>query len=75
MTDRIQNLTVVLSHDMRKDDVELVMKAISMIKCVRDVQLGEPLTPEDFLARHRVYGDVREALFDVLKPFGINQDE
>lgn len=66
MTDRIQDLTVVLDSDIREDDVECIMDAILMIKGVQSVGKGKPVNFEDHMARQRVYMDVREKLFDVL---------
>lgn len=42
MTDRTRHLTVVLDEDMRVDDVEYVVDAIQMIKCVDKVVVGDP---------------------------------
>lgn len=37
MTDRIHSLTVVLEHNIRDDDIELLIKAIKMIRWVNEV--------------------------------------
>lgn len=37
MTDRIHSLTVVLEKNMRDDDVQCVIDAIKMVRCVGDV--------------------------------------
>ncbi len=73
MTDRVQNLTVFLKEDLREDDAEELLRAISLLKGVSHVQLGEPVDNEDFLARQRVYNDVRWALLDVLRIEGIHK--
>lgn len=40
MTDRIHSLTVVLLHDMRDDDCEQFVSAISLMKGVASVKLN-----------------------------------
>ena len=37
MTDRIHSLTVVLDHNIRDDDVQCIVDAIKMIRCVGEV--------------------------------------
>lgn len=50
MTDRIRTLTVVLDRDMRDDDVEVVVKALSCIKHVSKVELGPATAMEQHIA-------------------------
>lgn len=42
MTDRTRYLTVILDKDVRVDDVEEVVAALKMIRCVEDVRIGLP---------------------------------
>jgi len=37
MTERVHSLTVVLYHDVREDDVQHVIDAIGMVRCVLSV--------------------------------------
>ncbi len=50
MTDRHRTLTVVLDHDMRSDDVEAVVDAIKMIRCVSKVMTGDAVGGDDICA-------------------------
>ncbi len=63
MTDRIQSLTVVLEGDVRTDDVEILIQAITMIRGVQKVVKGEPVSVNDFIARERAAMKIREALW------------
>lgn len=61
MTDRVRTLTVTLDRDMRDDDVQAVVEAIRMVKCVGDVQLGpvvDSFTHDARMAFRREVGDV-----------------
>ena len=75
MTDRIQHLTVILSDDFRDDDVEHIVNAIKMIKCVRKVELGAPVDCCDHMARQRVYWEMREKLLEIFTPSGIKDED
>ncbi len=71
MTDRVQNLVIVLDGDYRTDDVQGIVDAIRMIRGVADVQLGEPVTSTDHFARERAAMDLRGRISDVLsRPHG-----
>lgn len=37
MTDRIHSLTVVLDHNIRSDDIEPIIEAIKLLRCVQEV--------------------------------------
>jgi hypothetical protein len=50
MTDRVQSLTVFLEGDFRDDDVQILVDAISLMRGVARVDLGE--TPH----RQRLHG-------------------
>jgi hypothetical protein len=66
MTDRIHSLTVVLEKDMRDDDVECVINAIRMIKCVLAVK-GNVSDHILYTAEQRVRSEMIEKLFEVVK--------
>ena len=62
MTDRIRVLTVVLDEAYRDDDVQEIMKAVSMIRGVIDVQLNV----SDYLPEHIAKTELRYQLRDKL---------
>lgn len=66
MTDRIHALTVVLEHDIRDDDVEVIVHAIEMIRGVASVAT-HVTDQEDHSARRRVRSEWRRTLFDVFE--------
>ncbi len=66
MTDRIQHLVVALDTDIRSDDIEHLVAAISMIRGVNAVSLGEPVNTQDLLARLRVRRDVCDRLMRLI---------
>lgn len=67
MTDRIHSLTVVLDHDIRDDDVEAVVMAISMVKGVLSV--GKEVSDStSYMARERALSELRKQIQDVLWP-------
>jgi hypothetical protein len=67
MTDKHQNLTVVLDGDYRDDDVQAIVDAINMIKGVAKVELGEPVNSGDYLARTRVVMDIYTEVTEIFK--------
>jgi hypothetical protein len=69
MTDRIHALVVVLDHDIREDDVESVVQAIKMIRCVADVRT-KVADFETYTARARVREDLRERMYKLWKDLG-----
>jgi len=66
MTDRIQNLNVILDRDIREDDVQCIVEAISMIKYVTVVELGKPVDMTDHLARSRAVCDLGSKIINVI---------
>lgn len=66
MTDRVKGFTVVLSEDVRIDDVQAIKQAIEMIKGVSIVD-ESLVTPDDFFARARVNSEIRSKLIDFIK--------
>jgi hypothetical protein len=66
MTDRIHALVVVLDHDIRSDDIEPVIAAIKMIRCVADVKM-EVADLETYAARARVREDLRDRMWKIWK--------
>ena len=66
MTDRIQHLVVTLDTDIRVDDIEPLVAAISMLRGVNAISLGEPVNTQDLLARLRVRRDVCDRLMGLI---------
>lgn len=66
MTDRLKGLTVVLESDMRDDDAQAVIEAISMIRGVLKVH---PILTDsmDYIDHERIKSELRQQLWDVLK--------
>lgn len=60
MTDRVRTLVVYLEDDMRDDDVQEVVKALQMVRCVAEVKLG-PIN-KDYLARDIAKLELRKEL-------------
>ena len=67
MTDRVRSLTVILDRDMRDDDVECVVAAIEMVKCVQAVELGPVNDIDTYIARSVAVTEVRSALLEALE--------
>lgn len=72
MTDRVRYLTVILDKDYRDDDAEEISNAITMIRGVKEVSLGEPLSPYDYINRQVVgvemYAKVVDAVREIVFP-------
>lgn len=64
MTDRVKGLYVALTKEIRIDDVQCVVEAIKMIKCVADVKENIS-NPDDYFNRKRVKEEIREAILQV----------
>lgn len=62
MTDRIKALTVVLSRDVRVDDVEAIVNAILMVKGVARVTDKHIVDIDDYTARVRVVSRLQEKI-------------
>lgn len=54
MTDRVRYLTVMLDDDYRDDDARTLAEAISMLKGVEKVTLGDPVSVSDYINRQTV---------------------
>ena len=68
MTDRVKGLYVSLDRDMRDDDVEAVMDAIRMVRCVSAVECDQFVTdPSDWMDRDRVRHEVEGVTTIVLR--------
>lgn len=66
MTDRVSVLTVVLDRDYRSDDVQVIVKAVEMIKGV--LRVGTDVVEvSDFVARSRARMELEQKLWDALK--------
>jgi hypothetical protein len=67
MTDRVQSLTVVLTEDMRTDDAQGLVKAISLLTGVQSVHLGKPVDIDTHVTRQRVRQEIGGKLLDFLQ--------
>lgn len=67
MTDRFNALTVVLDHDIREDDAEVLIQAIKMLKGVVDVK-GNVADVTAYAIEARVRNELAQKLLDVVSP-------
>lgn len=68
VTDRVRGAYVVFDHDIRTDDVEAVVNAIRMVRCVADVKTDQFVNnPNDYMARARVADEVLDITSFVLR--------
>ncbi len=67
MTDRINALTVVLENDIRTDDADLLVNAISMIKGVISVEKNVS-DSESYIASERARMKLGTKLWEVIYP-------
>lgn len=65
MTDRVNGLFVVLSTDIREDEIVVLIDAIKLLRGVIAVSTNK-VTPEAYLAQERARHELREKLMDVL---------
>ena len=65
MTDRVKALTVVLDTDYRIDDIQVLVDAIKMMRCVAAVET-HITSFEDYMTRARVRAEIFQ---DVIKAF------
>lgn len=66
MTDRVKGFTVTLEHDIRIDDVEVILNAVRMIKGVAHVEPSIS-THEDHMASERLKWELRDKFYDFMK--------
>lgn len=66
MTTRIDGVFVTLDHDIREDDVEVLLSAIRLLRGVLDVTV-HPVSPESYIADMRARAELRQKLWEVLK--------
>lgn len=66
MTDRIRSLTVILDHDIREDDVAVIVQAVKQIRHVDSVKLGT-LDNSEIFARIRIKRELIDKLYGVLE--------
>lgn len=67
MTDRVQSLTVYFEEDMRSDDAQTLVDAISMLRNVAKVELGQPVTGNDHFARERIRRELLLDIYEMIK--------
>jgi len=66
MTDRVRTLVVTLDRDIRDDDVESIVSAIKMTRCVTHVETGPVVDLADHTARTVVFRAIKKHLWDTL---------
>lgn len=66
MTDRYNHITVVLEKEMREDDAETVLKAISMIKGVLIVT-PNVANPRDHMIKEQAKHELLSKIYGLLK--------
>jgi hypothetical protein len=67
MTDRIHSLTVVLSHDIRDDDIQPLITAIRLLKTVISVE-AHVSDDVSYMAEERARRELRDKMHDILYP-------
>ena len=67
MTERFNTLTVVLETDVREDDAEGLLAAISRLRGVLSVK-GNVADIDAFLAEQRARSDLEQKLWAVIYP-------
>ena len=68
MTDRINGLTVVLTHDIRDDDSQCIIDAIQMIKGVLSVKANISDHFDDHIAYERVKRELTDKMWEIIHP-------
>jgi hypothetical protein len=66
MTDRVKGFTVTLEHDIRIDDVEVILNAVRMIKGVANVEPSIS-THDDHMNRERLKWELRDKFYEFMK--------
>jgi hypothetical protein len=66
MTTRLKGFVVTLEHDIREDDAEQVLRALSMVRGVVGVK---PIVsdPGDMIIRSRVTAEIYQKIFEVFR--------
>lgn len=67
MTDRVRELVVILDREVREDDLDDIITAMGMIRCVAKVKLGKPVSHERYYAVEQAKRELRAKLFAVLE--------
>ncbi len=65
MSDRINNLTVVLESDIRTDDADELIGAIRLLQGVVAVG-GNVADPQDYVVKERIKREISLKLWEVL---------
>lgn len=67
MTDRVKALTVVLDADYREDDIQALVDAIKMMRCVAGVETH--ITDlQDYTARAHVRAQLLKGVIEAFNP-------
>ena len=68
MTDRVFSLTVMLNREMRVDDVEHLVDAISMMRGVMKVEKGPVADLDHHYAKEHVSRELKKKVLAALDP-------
>jgi hypothetical protein len=66
MTNRVNGLFIALEHDIREDDVEVIMNAIRMVKGVADVEKNV-VNHTDYFARTKIRNELEISLIKAIR--------
>lgn len=67
MTDRLHSLTVVLDGDVRSDDAEPLLRAISLLRGVLSVK-GNVADLDSYVALQQARNEIRAGIMEVIFP-------
>ena len=67
MSDQFQAVTVVLSEDVREEDLRSILDAIRMVKGVASVSDKHVVDSTDYMARARVRFELGSTMLDVFR--------
>jgi hypothetical protein len=67
MTDRLKGVWVAFDRDIRTDDAEPLIEAIKQLRGVLSVTANVS-DADDWMARERIRQELREQLWEVLRP-------
>ena len=66
MTDRHSHFTVILGEDIRDDDLHKITDAVSLMKGVLTIELGEPVDMAEVVGRARAARRIGELVLKVM---------
>jgi hypothetical protein len=67
MTTRLKGLTITLDHNIREDDAQRIIDAISMVKGVMSIKAIES-NADDYIIEQRIRNEIGRKLLDIIYP-------